>query len=61
MRLKELMGSLLTFEIELNEESKERKKRLGLRIKYELPVKGMNLQNLWPFYQRILKKGYKKG
>ena len=38
MRLEELMGSLLMFEIELNEESKERKKLMGLRDKSEPPV-----------------------
>ena len=31
MRLEELMGSLRTFEIELNEESKERKKTCGTK------------------------------
>ena len=54
MRLEELMGSLLMFEIELNEESKERKKLVGLRAKSELPVmKGTDFKNLWPFCQRI--------
>ena len=32
------MGSLLAFEIELNEEFKERKKIVGLRVESELPV-----------------------
>ena len=32
------MGSLLTYKIELNEESKERKKLVGLRADSELPV-----------------------
>ena len=31
------MGFLQTFEIELNEESKERKKLVGLRVESELP------------------------
>ena len=38
MRLEELMGSLLMFEMELNEESKERKKLVGLRAKSKLHV-----------------------
>ena len=38
MRLEELMGSLLTFEIEPNEEFKERNKPVGLRAKYGLLV-----------------------
>ena len=38
MRLEELMGSLLTFEIELNEESKERKKLVGLRVESKPPI-----------------------
>ena len=37
MRLEELMGSQRTFEIKLNEESKERKKLMGLRAESELP------------------------
>ena len=37
-RLEELMGSLQTFEIELSEESKERKNLMGLRVKSELPT-----------------------
>ena len=37
MRLEELMGSLRSFEIELSEEAKERKKLVGLRAKSELP------------------------
>ena len=37
MRIEELMRSLRTFEIELNEESKERKKLVGLRSKSKLP------------------------
>ena len=37
-RLEELVGSLLTFEKELNKESKERKKLVGLRAKSELLV-----------------------
>ena len=32
------MGSLRTFEIEVNEKSKERKKLVGLRAEFELPV-----------------------
>ena len=36
MRLEELIGSLRTFEIELSEESKERKKLVGLRVESEL-------------------------
>ena len=44
------------FEIELNEESKEINKLVGLRAESELLVmKGTNFQNLWPFCQRILK------
>ena len=44
MRLEELMGSLLTLEIELNEESKEIKKLVGLRVEFELlDVEGNNL------------------
>ena len=35
MRLEELMGSILTFEIGLNEESKERKKLVGLRAEFK--------------------------
>ena len=37
MRLEELIGSLRTFEIELSKESKERKKLMELRAKFELP------------------------
>ena len=38
MRLEESMGSLLTFKIELNKESQERKKLVGLRVESKLPV-----------------------
>ena len=37
-RLEEIMGSLLTFEIELIEESKERKKLIRLTAESKLPV-----------------------
>ena len=37
MKLEELIGSLRTLEIELSEESKERKKLLRLRAESELP------------------------
>ena len=37
MRLEELMGSIRTFEIDLNEEANERKKFVGLRAEFELP------------------------
>ena len=37
MRLEELMGSLQTFEIELSEEFKERKKLVELKVESELP------------------------
>ena len=51
------MGFLRTFEIELSEESKERKKIVGLRTEFELPViKGMSFRNLWPCYQINLKE-----
>ena len=55
MRLEELMGSLRTFEIKLNEESKERKKLVGLRVESELPkMKVVNTYSQWLYYQRIL-------
>ena len=38
MTLEELMGSLLMFEIELNKESKERKKLIRLRVESKLLV-----------------------
>ena len=38
MRLEELKGSLLTFEIKMNEVSTERKKLVGLRAEFELLV-----------------------
>ena len=38
MRLEELMGSLLTFEIYMNEESKEKNKIVELRAESELPI-----------------------
>ena len=38
MRLEELMESLLTFELKLNEESKERNKLVGLRAESKLPT-----------------------
>ena len=42
MRLEELMGSLLTFEIEINEDSKEKKKIVELRAESELPIDERN-------------------
>ena len=37
MRLEEHIGFLRTFEIELSEDSKERKNLMGLRVESELP------------------------
>ena len=54
MRLEELIGSLRTFEIELNEESKERKKLVGLRAGSELyNDEGSEFSKSWLCYQRI--------
>ena len=56
MRLEELMGSLLKFEIELNEEYKERKKLVRLRVESELPVdEGNKLSKSIACCQIILK------
>ena len=38
MRLEELKGSLLTFEIKMNQVSTKRKKLVGLRVEFELLV-----------------------
>ena len=60
MRLEEPMESLLTFEIELNEESKEMKKLVGLRAESEQPVdEGNELSESMAFLSKNFERAIK--
>ena len=60
MRLEELKGSLRSFEIELNDESKERKKLVGLRVESELPSdKGSEFSKLVAMLSKNFEKALK--